>query len=64
MNYLDAQFRWTPEFMRDNASLTVGILNLTDEDPPACFSCGLNNFDPTTYDPPGRFGYVRVAFKG
>ena len=64
VNYLDAQFRWTPEFMRDNASLTVGILNLTDEDPPACFSCGLNNFDPTTYDPPGRFGYVRVAFKG
>lgn len=62
--YLDAQFRWTPEFMQDNATLTVGILNLTDEDPPACFSCGLNNFDPTTYDPPGRFGYVRVAIKG
>ena len=64
VNYLDAQFRWTPEFMQDNAALTVGILNLTDEDPPACFTCGLNNFDPTTYDPPGRFGYVRVAFKG
>ena len=62
--YLDAQFRWTPEFMQDNATLTVGVLNLTDEDPPACFSCGLNNFDPTTYDPPGRFGYVRVAIKG
>lgn len=64
MTYLDAQFRWTPEFMQDNATLSVGVLNLTDEDPPACFSCGLNNFDPTTYDPPGRFGYVRVAFKG
>ncbi|MEQ1783654.1 MAG: TonB-dependent receptor, partial [Hyphomonadaceae bacterium] len=64
MTYLDAQFRWTPEFMQDNAVLTVGVLNLTDEDPPACFSCGLNNFDPTTYDPPGRFGYVRVAIKG
>lgn len=63
-NYLDAQFRWTPSFLNDRVSFTAGILNLTDEDPPACFSCGLNNFDPTTYDPPGRFGYLRVAFKG
>lgn len=63
VNYLDAQFRWTPDFM-NTSTLTVGILNLTDEDPPACFSCGLNNFDPTTYDPPGRFGYVRWAIKG
>ena len=34
--------------------------NLFNVDPPACFSCGLNNMDPTTYDVPGRFFYARV----
>ncbi len=23
---------------------------------------GLNNYDPTTYDVPGRFGYARVSY--
>jgi iron complex outermembrane recepter protein len=61
--YLDAQFRVTPGFFNEKVSLTIGVLNFTDQDPPPCASCGLNNFDPTTYDPPGRFGYIRLAFK-
>jgi len=61
--YLDAQFRITPTYFNEKVTLTLGMLNFTDQDPPPCASCGLNNFDPTTYDPPGRFGYIRIAFK-
>ncbi len=63
VTYFDAQFRWTPDYFGERTSFAIGVLNLTDEDPPACFTCGLNNFDPTTYDPPGRFAYIRVAYK-
>jgi len=37
--------------------------NLFDVDPPPCFTCGLNNMDPTTYDVPGTFFYGRVSVK-
>lgn len=61
--YLDLQARWTPAALQDRVTLAMGINNLTDEDPPGCVTCGLNNFDPTTYDAPGRFGYVRLSFR-
>jgi iron complex outermembrane receptor protein len=41
----------------------LGANNLFDVDPPACFTCGLNNMDPTTYDVPGTFFYARATFK-
>ena len=31
--------------------------------PPACFTCGLNNMDPTTYDVPGTFFYARATVR-
>lgn len=34
-----------------------------NEHPPGCFSCDLNNYDPTAYDIPGRFGYVRLIYR-
>jgi len=61
--YIDFQARWTPAALDDRITLALGINNLTDEDPPGCFTCGLNNYDPTTYDPPGRFGYVRISYR-
>ncbi len=63
MTYIDFQARWTPAALDDRVTLALGVNNLTDEDPPGCFTCGLNNYDPTTYDPPGRFGYVRISFR-
>jgi iron complex outermembrane receptor protein len=38
------------------------VNNLFGERPPDCFTCGLNNIDPTTYDVPGRFFYARAVF--
>lgn len=61
--YTDVQFRWRPAFLDERVGLTVGVNNLFDKDPPGCISCGLNNFDPTTYDVPGRFGYLRLSYK-
>jgi len=63
VTYFDAQFRWRPAMFQDKWVLAVGVNNITDEDPPGCFSCGLNNFDPTTYDAPGRLGYIRISYK-
>jgi len=41
----------------------VGVNNLTDKQPPTCFSCSLNGYDPSTYDGEGQFGYVRATIK-
>jgi iron complex outermembrane receptor protein len=61
--YLDAQLNWTPAVMNHQFTLTVGGNNLTDKDPPGCFTCSVNNYDPTTYDVPGQFFYGRISYK-
>lgn len=60
--YTDAQLRWNPTFM-EGLRFAIGVNNLFDKDPPACISCNLNNFDPTTYDVPGRYYYARASIK-
>ena len=55
-----AAFR--PSWLDAKFAFTFGVNNVFDKDPPACFSCSLNNFDPTTYDVPGRFGYLRLSY--
>ena len=56
------QLQFRPAWMDKRLALTVGVNNVFNADPPACFSCSLNNYDPTTYDVPGQFGYLRVSF--
>jgi iron complex outermembrane receptor protein len=60
--YTDIQLRWNPGWLGGGLGFAIGANNLFDVDPPACFSCGLNNMDPTTYDVPGTFFYGRVTF--
>jgi len=60
--YLDLQGNWRPAGMSDQLLLTFGINNVTNEDPPPCFSCALNGFDATTYDIPGVFWYARATW--
>ena len=59
--YGDVQLGYA--FFDQRMALTVGVNNLFNQDPPACFSCTGPNYDPTTYDVPGQFGYVRVSYK-
>ena len=60
--YTDVQLRWSPPWL-NGLGLAIGANNLFNVDPPACFTCGLNNMDPTTYDIPGTFFYGRVTFR-
>jgi iron complex outermembrane receptor protein len=53
--YTDFQLRFFAPSFADNYGFALGVNNLFDRDPPGCISCGLNNFDPTTYDVPGRY---------
>ena len=60
--YGDVQLTFRPSWIGERFGLTLGVNNVFDTDPPACFSCSLNNYDPTTYDVPGRFGYARLSY--
>jgi iron complex outermembrane receptor protein len=58
--YTDVQLRWN---INDTFGFALGANNLFNVDPPACFTCGLNNMDPTTYDVPGTFFYARASLR-
>ena len=60
--YVDFQLRYTLPLLRE-VGLAAGVNNVFDKDPPGCISCGLNNYDPGTYDVPGRYIYGRVSVK-
>ena len=59
--YGDVQLGYA--FFDKRMALTVGVNNVFNQDPPPCFSCTGPNYDPTTYDVPGQFGYVRLSYK-
>lgn len=61
--YTDIQVGFTPGFMDSAFKLTAGVLNLFDTSPPPCFTCTGPNYDPTTYDIPGQFGYLRLTYR-
>ncbi|MDQ8754953.1 TonB-dependent receptor [Sphingosinicella sp. LHD-64] len=58
--YTDIQLRWNLE---SGFGFAIGANNLFNVDPPGCFTCGLNNLDPTTYDVPGTFFYARATVR-
>lgn len=55
--YVDAKVDYSLPW---NASVGVGIRNLTDEDPPLAFSAFANTFDPQ-YRTPGQYYYLTYA---
>lgn len=61
--YTDLQIGFTPGFMDSALKLTAGVLNVFDTDPPPCNTCTGPNYDPTTYDIPGQFGYLRLTYR-
>jgi iron complex outermembrane recepter protein len=62
--YTDLQVAWAPQDLFGGGwSFAVGVQNLTDEEPPICFSCDLNSLDGTIYPIAGQFWYVRAAFE-
>ena len=61
--YGDVQLTYSPGWMEHRLTFTVGVNNVFNQDPPPCTSCTGPNFDPTTYDVPGQFGYLRIGYK-
>jgi iron complex outermembrane receptor protein len=61
--YGDVQLTFKPGFAQHRFAFTIGVNNVFNTSPPPCVSCSLNNFDPTTYDVPGQFGYARISYK-
>jgi iron complex outermembrane receptor protein len=61
--YGDLRFSLTPAALKHKVEVTVGVNNLFNQNPPACYSCTGPNYDPTTYDVPGQFGYLRVTVR-
>ncbi len=59
----DLQVTYRPSRLNDSLSVTLGINNIFEEDPPACYSCSLNGYDPSTYDMPGSFAYLRATWR-
>jgi iron complex outermembrane receptor protein len=59
----DLQVTYRPSRWDGNLSLTLGVNNVFSEDPPACYSCSLNGYDPSTYDMPGNFTYLRATWR-
>ena len=61
--YGDVQVQFSPSAFDRKVVFTVGVNNVFNQDPPACGTCTGPNYDPTTYDVPGQFGYARIAYR-
>ena len=61
--YNDLQISYNTKIGEYGLTLTGGVNNIFDEDPPLCFSCSLNGFDVTTHDLPGQFWYLRTSLR-
>jgi iron complex outermembrane receptor protein len=60
--YSDLALSLRPRLLDNRVAITAGVINLLNTSPPPCISCSLNNYDPTTYDVPGQFGYLKLTF--
>ncbi|HEU4704455.1 MAG TPA: TonB-dependent receptor [Sphingomicrobium sp.] len=61
--YTDLQVRFTAPSFSENFGLALGVNNLFKTKAPGCFTCDLNNLDPTVHDVPGRYFYARTTVK-
>jgi len=61
--YGDVRLSFSPSALGRKLELTVGVNNVFNRNPPPCETCTGPNFDPTTYDVPGQFGYLRLVYK-
>lgn len=60
--YQDLRASWKLPLSLD-LTITAGINNLWNRQPPICLSCSLNGYDASTYDTPSRFSYVQASVK-
>jgi iron complex outermembrane receptor protein len=61
--FTDLRLSWNPAMMNDALTISVGLNNLLDEDPPVCDACGVIGMSPVSHDLPGTVGYLRVSYQ-
>lgn len=61
--FTDLRATYTPTFLDDALSITLGFKNLFDEDPPVCDPCQGIGLSMVSHDLPGRYGYFRVTYE-
>jgi len=61
--FTDLRLSWNPDFANDALTLSLGLNNVLDEDPPVCSNCGIIGMSPVSHDLPGRVGYLRVTYQ-
>lgn len=62
--FSDLRLSYIPPLAGDEWTISLGLNNLFDEDPPVCFPCGVNGMSLVVHDLPGRVGYLRVTYNG
>ncbi|HET7558231.1 MAG TPA: TonB-dependent receptor [Rhodanobacteraceae bacterium] len=60
--YNDLRASWTVP-IHTPLTISGGVNNILDRDPPTCLSCSLNGYDASNYDLPGRFWYLEASLK-
>ena len=62
--YHDVKLAWQTPLFNEGLTLSTGVNNLFEKEPPICITCSLNGYDASTYDiPNGRFAYVKANMK-
>ena len=59
--FTDISASYNPAFFDDSMTITLGVNNVLDEDPPYVFDSGTNT-DSFTYDSFGMYWYARLTF--
>jgi iron complex outermembrane receptor protein len=59
--YNDVRITWNPSF-DDKLTVSIGVNNIFNVEPPICYSCTLNGFNGATYNVPGVFGYLSAGY--
>ncbi|MEN8179742.1 MAG: TonB-dependent receptor [Pseudomonadota bacterium] len=64
ISYVDSMWTWDAQFVYsgiESTDITLGVLNLTDEEPPFSNS-EIEGYDFATHNPMGRFIYTRLNY--
>jgi iron complex outermembrane receptor protein len=61
--FTDLRFSYNPSFADDAVTVTLGMNNVLDEDPPVCNPCGSIGMSRVAHEIPGTVGYLRVTYE-
>jgi iron complex outermembrane receptor protein len=61
--FTDISASYNPAFLDDAMTITLGVNNVLDEDPPVCFPCGVIGLSTVSHDLPGQVGYLKVTYQ-